>query len=59
MNWSFIIIALIVIAGLFYWFELRPSEIRQECAQENVGYLTTSIYDAQYQACLQQHGLAN
>jgi len=32
-NWIIILILLLV-AGWFYWFQLRPAKIRQRCSQE-------------------------
>ena len=31
-NLIFVFIILLIIGFLFYWFQIRPSEIRSECA---------------------------
>lgn len=32
--WLIILIVLIIISGLFYWFQWRPTEIKQLCSAE-------------------------
>jgi len=75
-NWvsknRYLVIGLILVAGLFYWFEYRPVLIKEECAKEaqdsasgrDVGtdFLVNQkiynvAYDAAYTPCLNAHGL--
>ncbi len=30
--WKFIILIIIIIGGSFYWYELRPVQIKKNCA---------------------------
>lgn len=66
-----IFILILIIVGLaFYWYELRPNEIRKECfktKQETIEVYSflRSVSDEKveeyseisYQNCLRQHGL--
>jgi hypothetical protein len=59
--------------GLFYWYELRPSQIRSACSErakeetrEAAGTGKTSkigdpraYYDARYVVCVRERGLKN
>lgn len=72
-NWfklSIIIMILIIIGGIFRWFQWRPVEIRKECQKniENADYRDTLERRIQlklggsenvdlYQNCLREHGL--
>lgn len=71
-NWKLIIIIFLIGAGLFYWFELRPTQIRKECYRnsfenrfdsnmiENFVRNKIGIYDIEeqkYKNCLKEHGL--
>lgn len=46
----------ILIIGLFYWFQWRPSEIRKECSKYSIpGYLSSRVLSdqsEQYQSYL-------
>ena len=60
-NW-FKIAIVIIIAGLFYWYEWRPSEIKKEChsyatnkSSLSMNYI--SAYDNAYKQCLRKNGL--
>ena len=33
-NKSLVIVGLLIVVSLFYWFELRPANIRKDCARE-------------------------
>ena len=33
-NFLIILLGLVLILGLFYWFQIRPTEIRKECFGE-------------------------
>jgi len=63
-----LIVVILVLFGLFYWFSLRPTNIRKDCADESsieaiVGMLDDkeSEYEKQYnfnyKQCLQRNGL--
>lgn len=43
------LVILVILGGVFYWFQWRPSEIRKECSGEVVPLL--------YQQCLHERGL--
>jgi preprotein translocase subunit YajC len=34
MNWIIVGTIIVIISGLFYWYEWRPSEVRQNCHKE-------------------------
>lgn len=66
-----IILTLIILGGVFYWFEFRPSNIRSSCALwardkavkeneaetgDNKSY-QTKAYDDYYKRCLREKGL--
>ena len=68
-NW-FKIIILLVIVGLFYWYEWRPSQIKKECFEKASDFSTEAIgkqggsvdsfdktYDFIYKNCLRKEGL--
>ncbi len=60
-----IIFIIIIIAGAFYWFEYRPSEIRKECVKkltelnDNNTNLTGDWTDLEffYKSCIRARGL--
>jgi len=55
-----IIMVLAILAGLFYWFQLRPTAIRKECSTGNgLLYLSgrSRISDLEYTDCLRRNGL--
>jgi hypothetical protein len=55
-NW-FKIALIILSIWAFYWFELRPSVIKQKCANE---FIAVSVQDYQkdfYEMCLHENGL--
>ena len=66
MTKSYLYGALIVLilVGSFYWFQIRPSNIRLECtdisriAGENQGWSKQEM-EANYELCIHQDGLAN
>lgn len=47
------ILIILILVALFYWFELRPSQIRKECASRY-----PAVSNA-YKNCITQHGLKN
>ena len=65
-NWfkiSIIVVILIVIGGVFYWFEWRPSQIRKNCIKQypnafyDGGGLISKTDEAGHKRCLAEHGL--
>lgn len=65
---NIIVIALLILAGAFYWFQYRPSEIKKDCAEwskresyYHVGggefKLDDEEYDIKYKQCLREKGL--
>lgn len=67
-----IIIVLVLILGTFYWFQIRPTQIRKECmilAQKGInaieeyraskGILDSGIISERYMNCIKLKGLNN
>lgn len=61
--WIIGIIVLVLIAGWFYWFELRPSHIRANCqrqatdkAGQDCRNVTTGRENGGYEACVAKLG---
>ena len=55
-----VLATLAVLSGLFYWFQIRPSQIRKDCdksARERNVYHTYEQYKAYYIGCLHERGL--
>ena len=55
-----IILLIIVIAGSFYWFQIRPERIRSNCFNITVEILKDSKvdnYDFLFRACLNKNGI--
>lgn len=53
-----IVLILGLIAGVFYWFEYRPTKIRKDCSW--IEFKTgewREAYDNEYQKCLRRNGL--
>src|SRR5688572_22415560 len=52
-------VAILLLGGLFYWFELRPANIRTACAQSvrDPKYQTLEDANNHYRFCLAVHGL--
>lgn len=48
-KYWWIIITILVTGLSFYWYEWRPTQIRKECAKENIGVL--------YENCVHEKGL--
>lgn len=51
-----IIIGLVIIGFGFYWFQIRPSQIRIECGEKRYDG-SLSYREAQYITCLRSNGL--
>jgi len=71
-NWLKLLMVIVFLgivgAGLFYWYEIRPSQIKQECfvvVNEKLGKIDEKysvldwqrLYDLSYGKCLNSHGL--
>jgi len=57
-NWfkaAMIILAVLVLVFSFWWFELRPSQIKKECSRSAT--IANIIIDNKYEDCLRQKGL--
>jgi len=50
-NKTWLIVVVVGAIILFYWFGLRPAQIRKDCSKASSG--SERVYDR----CLQQHGL--
>ena len=59
----YVVTALIIFGVCFYWFEVRPANIRSDCeyfavdAAENIAMSGDSTQDFFYQQCLHENGL--
>lgn len=42
---------------LFFWFFLRPSMIKSDCADETSKFIRSKLYEQHYQNCLRRNGL--
>ena len=53
------ILGIIFVAGfLFYWFQIRPSNIKKNCLkEENIINLGSSYAQGRYKTCLARYGL--
>lgn len=70
-NQKLIGVVILILIALFYWFQIRPSQIRSSCAfgaQGTIKYLSEhnprvnvsyfeNKYNEYYQICLHQKGL--
>jgi len=56
-----IITGIVIIAGLFYWYEYRPSQIKKECAKKYMKFILSESQEkdanAKYESCLKLKGL--
>lgn len=57
-NNNIIIILTTILVLLFYWFQLRPSDIRKECSKQ-ASTPWGSILDKNYKDCLKTKGLSS
>jgi len=61
-SWKFIIVFILVIGGIFYWYEIRPSIIYSNCHYEAMKYKRNGLiqaknnYEFGYERCLKRHG---
>jgi len=51
LGWAWLIVVVFVAAGTFYWFGMRPANIKQNC------YRQTQYGSGYYESCLRQNGL--
>jgi len=56
---SLVILSLFIGAGLFYWFEYRPSIVRERCSveAEKRADKDAFVYEIIYRHCLRKHGV--
>ena len=53
-----IIIGLVLFVSVFYWFQIRPSNIRKNCIKEiNYANLGAQYVQGKYKTCLATYGL--
>lgn len=52
IGWAWLIVVVVVVVFSFYWFSLRPAQIKKECYQRSLGQ-----YGTNYGVCLRQNGL--
>lgn len=50
-----IILICIILGGVFYWFEWRPSQIIKKCTIQKTGF--TAFHEALYENCLRKNGI--
>ena len=55
-------IILLILGGIFYWFQWRPAQIRKECSRwinfrVLGGTRTAEEKELDYKECLREHGL--
>lgn len=55
VAWVWLIVAIVGIAFAFYWFSVRPEQIRKQCFIESRSALYS--YEASYKGCLVRNGL--
>jgi predicted negative regulator of RcsB-dependent stress response len=59
-NWfkvGLLIILIISVAGAFYWYSYRPTQIRKECAGGTNFFDQFRVTETQYVKCLRIKGL--
>ena len=69
-NWKFIILIIIFVAGLFYWFQIKPELAKKKCIRtypyafgptstkyDPGSYLKSKTDKSGYEKCLREHGL--
>jgi len=67
-NVFFILTTIIVLSIFFYWFQIRPAQIRSKCSKttgegveseyKKTGiYISTSLAESRYNFCLHSSGL--
>ena len=58
-QYKYIIILIsIILLGIFYWFQLRPTQIRKECSKNLIGFSSIEQNgEKNYNRCLREKGL--
>ena len=58
-NLTLLLIVLLALGLAFYWYELRPTQVKKECYKKsiNTGFKSTSEADIYYKYCLRKSGL--
>jgi len=60
---KYLITAIIILAALFYWYEIRPSQIKSQCVTDTIKRMRTleyprpEFYNLIYDQCLKSKGL--
>ncbi|HBV58401.1 MAG TPA: hypothetical protein DEB73_04065 [Candidatus Magasanikbacteria bacterium] len=54
--WLIVLVVILILGGLFYWYEWRPIKIRQECFKISQ-VSSQNITDINYKNCLRWSGL--
>ncbi len=61
-KYWWILLIVLICFGLFYWFQLRPAQIRKQCIYTIGGHcirdMGYSDCEDQYRACLLRNGIA-
>ena len=67
MKYILVLVFILIVAGWFYWFQWRPSEIKKECSRGSLEIATDSnestfineleIYKGLYKVCINIKGL--
>ena len=66
IQYSIVIIILLITGFAFYWYEFRPSMIRKNCNTKSQNFTSGSLsefmatqanYDENYKKCLREYGL--
>ena len=53
-----ILIAVIILGFIFYWFQIRPTQIVKNCTKEtNNLFSNPQFRESDYKLCLRLHGL--
>ncbi len=54
-----LVLVLLIVGGLFFWYEYRPSMIRARCSieAEKMANKNEYVYEIIYRHCLRSHGI--
>lgn len=70
-RWAVLVTFVILVLGVFYWFQYRPAELRKDCTVSSIerakrngkeqglqkDHYFSEIQQGMYRECLQQNGL--
>lgn len=67
-HFKYLIATIIILGGLFYWFQIRPTSIRSGCAEYSKNRIAEDgnkksidkwqdTYDLYFKACINSKGL--